>query len=313
MSVRRCTSPARHLAALAGGSQAHPGTASTRRSRRWRMTSSPPPRPCRPLPRTPERVVHGDPKISNLVYAEEAAQAICMLDLDTVGRMALPFELGDAFRSWCNAATEDDPRGSFSAELFAAAVDGLREAARRLDRGRRGRRRGERHRDHPGGTGGAILRRRLNESYFGWNPALSPAAANTTWPGPGPAQRAPVAAGPVTGWRSWPGGLSTPVDPGTLRPVDGRPTAATPDCRAAPTAAKVILQVTVAGGVSIEQANHRSPAGPDHSLITGRLATRPARIPSKVVLGGDNEVVIVHGKEEYLLRITHDGKLVLSP
>lgn len=47
--------------------------------------------------------------------------------------------------------------------------------------------------------------------------------------------------------------------------------------------------------------------------LINRLATRPARIPSKVVLGGDSEVVIVHGKDEYLLRVTHDGKLVLSP
>ena len=43
-----------------------------------------------------------------------------------------------------------------------------------------------------------------------------------------------------------------------------------------------------------------------------RLATRPARIPSRVVLGGDSEVVIVHGTEEYLLRATRDGKLILS-
>jgi hemin uptake protein HemP len=46
--------------------------------------------------------------------------------------------------------------------------------------------------------------------------------------------------------------------------------------------------------------------------VTKRLATRPARIPSKVVLGGDTEVVIVHGNEEYLLRVADDGKLVLS-
>jgi hemin uptake protein HemP len=46
--------------------------------------------------------------------------------------------------------------------------------------------------------------------------------------------------------------------------------------------------------------------------VTGRLGTRPARIPSKVVLGGDRAVVIVHDSEEYLLRITADGKLDLS-
>lgn len=46
--------------------------------------------------------------------------------------------------------------------------------------------------------------------------------------------------------------------------------------------------------------------------VVNRLAARPARIPSKVVLGGDTEVVIVHGADEYLLRVTSDGKLVLS-
>jgi hemin uptake protein HemP len=46
--------------------------------------------------------------------------------------------------------------------------------------------------------------------------------------------------------------------------------------------------------------------------VMNRLATRPARIPSKVVLGGDREVVIVHGTDEYVLQVTSDGKLVLS-
>jgi hemin uptake protein HemP len=48
------------------------------------------------------------------------------------------------------------------------------------------------------------------------------------------------------------------------------------------------------------------------SNFATRLGARPARIPSGVVLGGDNEVVIVHGRDEYLLRIGEDGKLVLS-
>ncbi len=51
---------------------------------------------------------------------------------------------------------------------------------------------------------------------------------------------------------------------------------------------------------------------PGENNLVSRLAARPARIPSKVVLGGDSEVVIVHGKDEYLLRVTRDGKLDLS-
>lgn len=51
---------------------------------------------------------------------------------------------------------------------------------------------------------------------------------------------------------------------------------------------------------------------PATTTVVNRLATRPARIPSTVVLGGDTAVVIVHGTDEYLLRISDDGKLVLS-
>jgi hemin uptake protein HemP len=46
--------------------------------------------------------------------------------------------------------------------------------------------------------------------------------------------------------------------------------------------------------------------------VSKRLGARPARIPSRVVLGGDTEVVIVHGNEEYRLRVTDDGGLILS-
>lgn len=58
-----------------------------------------------------------------------------------------------------------------------------------------------------------------------------------------------------------------------------------------------------------KQIPETRPPGPGG--VVNRLATRPARIPSKVVLGGDNAVVIVHGKDEYLLQVTADGKLVL--
>jgi hemin uptake protein HemP len=54
------------------------------------------------------------------------------------------------------------------------------------------------------------------------------------------------------------------------------------------------------------------PRPPGDTDLVRRLAARPARIPSKVVLGGDTEVVIVHGTEEYLLRVNDAGKLELS-
>jgi Ser/Thr protein kinase RdoA (MazF antagonist) len=79
---------------------------------------------------TPLRLVHGDPKISNLLFDEAGTQALCLVDLDTLARMALPLELGDALRSWCNPRREDDPQACFELELFAAAVVGYGAAAR---------------------------------------------------------------------------------------------------------------------------------------------------------------------------------------
>lgn len=54
------------------------------------------------------------------------------------------------------------------------------------------------------------------------------------------------------------------------------------------------------------------PRVADATSVLSRLAARPARIPSKVVLGGGREVVIVHGKDEYLLRLNSENKLTLT-
>ena len=70
----------------------------------------------------PSRVVHGDLKISNVRF--EGPRAVALIDLDTLGRGTLDAELGDALRSWCNPATEDDPQPRFDLDLFAAAIDG---------------------------------------------------------------------------------------------------------------------------------------------------------------------------------------------
>ena len=76
---------------------------------RWRRSDRP---SCRPrtalpaLPSTPRlRVVHGDPKLANMVFTPEGT-GHCLIDLDTLARMALPLEMGDAIRSWCNPGGE---------------------------------------------------------------------------------------------------------------------------------------------------------------------------------------------------------------
>jgi Ser/Thr protein kinase RdoA (MazF antagonist) len=72
----------------------------------------------------PERIVHGDPKISNLRFTGDEVSGI--LDLDTIGWLPYAAEMGDAWRSWCNpAASEDDLAGTrFDVPTFAASLDG---------------------------------------------------------------------------------------------------------------------------------------------------------------------------------------------
>lgn len=76
----------------------------------------------------PLRHSHGDLKVSNLRFDEED-KGLCLLDLDTLSRMIWPFEMGDAFRSWCNPGGEDEGEVHFDLNLFQAAIGGYAEAA----------------------------------------------------------------------------------------------------------------------------------------------------------------------------------------
>lgn len=77
----------------------------------------------------PERHAHGDLKISNLRF-DDAGRGLCLLDLDTLARLSLDIELGDAWRSWCNPVGEDAADTHFDLDLFAAAVAGYRSVRR---------------------------------------------------------------------------------------------------------------------------------------------------------------------------------------
>ncbi len=69
----------------------------------------------------PQRVVHGDPKISNVLY--RGAEAVGMIDLDTCNRHTLLVDLGDAVRSWCRDGSEDEQQ-HFRIDRFEAIIRG---------------------------------------------------------------------------------------------------------------------------------------------------------------------------------------------
>jgi Ser/Thr protein kinase RdoA (MazF antagonist) len=72
--------------------------------------------------------VHGDPKLNNVVF-DDAGRAISLIDLDTLSRMTIPVELGDAFRSWCNPSGEDTVESAFDLTRFQAGLTGYAEFA----------------------------------------------------------------------------------------------------------------------------------------------------------------------------------------
>ncbi|MCB9734539.1 MAG: phosphotransferase [Deltaproteobacteria bacterium] len=76
----------------------------------------------------PARIGHGDPKLANFLF--EGDDVVAILDLDTLGWTTLDAEIGDALRSWCNAASEDDTSPEFLVDRYCAARDSYLAAAR---------------------------------------------------------------------------------------------------------------------------------------------------------------------------------------
>ena len=74
------------------------------------------------LPRRPEVQQH--PVRRDRGAAAE--QPMCLIDLDTLGPMPLAFELGDAWRSWCNRNGENNPVAALDLEMFRASLEGYR-------------------------------------------------------------------------------------------------------------------------------------------------------------------------------------------
>lgn len=120
----------------------------------------------------PRRIAHGDLKISNLLFEgpDTSPRGVCLVDLDTVATMALPHELGDALRSWCNPLGEDVREAALDLGLFEAACRGYLGAFAGV--------RDEEAALLPTGLATIALELSarfatdaLEERYFGWDPA----------------------------------------------------------------------------------------------------------------------------------------------
>ncbi len=53
------------------------------------------------------RTIHGDPKISNILFSAESGDPVSLIDLDTVKPGLIQYDIGDFFRSICNLAGEE--------------------------------------------------------------------------------------------------------------------------------------------------------------------------------------------------------------
>lgn len=85
-----------------------------------------------------KRIIHGDPKVSNFLWTENSGENplipnIAIIDLDTMARSLVAFEIGDAVRSWCNLSKEDEAP-EFNAEFARELLGFYQEIAKTLTR-----------------------------------------------------------------------------------------------------------------------------------------------------------------------------------
>lgn len=82
-------------------------------------------------------VIHGDPKLDNVLFDITSGKAVSLVDLDTVKPGLLHYDLGDCFRSCCNRVSESSEAGeaAFDVGVFRAVLQGyLQEASAILTR-----------------------------------------------------------------------------------------------------------------------------------------------------------------------------------
>jgi Ser/Thr protein kinase RdoA (MazF antagonist) len=81
------------------------------------------------------RVMHGDPKINNILMDESTGRAVSMIDLDTVKPGLVHYDIGDCLRSSCNPMGEevdDWENVRFDPDLCRAVLAGYLSVAKKF-------------------------------------------------------------------------------------------------------------------------------------------------------------------------------------
>jgi Ser/Thr protein kinase RdoA (MazF antagonist) len=79
------------------------------------------------------RVIHGDPKVNNVLFDAVGGQAVALVDLDTVKPGLVHYDIGDCLRSACNPLGEETEHWEqvrFEPELCRALLQGYLSEAR---------------------------------------------------------------------------------------------------------------------------------------------------------------------------------------
>ncbi|MDR9502378.1 MAG: aminoglycoside phosphotransferase family protein [Desulfurivibrionaceae bacterium] len=81
-----------------------------------------------------ETVIHGDPKLANILFDSKTHQACALIDLDTVGPGLRLYDLGDCLRSCCNrSGPGQGPESTrFDLDFCRAILTGYLEQSRPL-------------------------------------------------------------------------------------------------------------------------------------------------------------------------------------
>jgi hypothetical protein len=85
------------------------------------------------LGKLPLRLMHGDPKVNNVMFDKTSGKAVAVVDLDTVKPGLIHYDVGDCLRSGCNLAGEETARWqavTFDLDMGKAILGGYLSVAR---------------------------------------------------------------------------------------------------------------------------------------------------------------------------------------